>query len=124
MNWHSCHKNDLITEAPPKMYAESREKDKIFREISPILADMRPPKSNPTSFKLKSDREFMLSSHLIIADTYVTQQKKIIKSKLPIIPKFARTIGKEIIPDPIAVPASKDIAPNCFLSIIDTTKKY
>jgi hypothetical protein len=63
----------------------------------------------------------MLSSQRIIADTYVTQQKKSINSKLPIIPKFTKTIGNEIIPDPIAVPANKNIAPSCFL-MIDTQK--
>lgn len=30
------------------------------------------------------------------------------------IPHFARTMGKDIIPDPMAVPESKHIAPNCF----------
>jgi hypothetical protein len=123
MKWFSVLVKDLIIEAPPKMYAESRANDNVLRVKSPIFADIRPPKRRPTSFKLKSDLEFILSSQRTMADTYVIQQKKISRNKLPTIPKLAKTIGKEIIPDPIAVPANRDIAPNCFPFIIDTIDK-
>jgi hypothetical protein len=53
------------------------------------------------------------------------KQKKISKTKLPIMPKFARTIGSEIIPDPIAVPANKNVAANCFFMVkLLALKKY
>lgn len=63
----------------------------------------------------------MLSSQRTMAETYVTQQKKIINTKLPMIPNFAKTMGNEIIPVPIAVPANREIAFNCFF-MIDTSE--
>jgi hypothetical protein len=56
----------------------------------------------------------MLSSQRIIAEAYATQLKKVINNKLPTTPKFTNTIGNEIIPDPIAVPANNEMAANCL----------
>jgi hypothetical protein len=122
-NWQDSVINDIIMEDPPNMYAESNAKFSNLAKISPSLADILQSKNNPTSFKLKSALDLMLSSQRAMADTYVTQQKKIINSRLQIIPKFAKTIGRESIPVPIAVPASKDIALNC-LRIRVTSKNF
>jgi hypothetical protein len=46
--------DDLITDVPPKIYADSSAKDNILIQASPMFADIGSPKNNPTSFRLKS----------------------------------------------------------------------
>ena len=59
----------------------------------------------------------MFRSHLTIEEKYVTHVKTSMISKLNVIPYFDSTIGNDNIPEPIAVPASRNTEPNNFLFI-------
>jgi hypothetical protein len=53
----------------------------------------------------------------MIEEKYVTHVKVNMISKLNLMPYFDRTIGKDNIPEPIAVPASRNTDPSNFLFI-------
>jgi hypothetical protein len=92
------------------------ENSRIFIETSPIFATVGIPSVNPIFF---NDRIFesMLISQRIIAETYITHEKKNINKRLWIIPNRANTIGNEISPDPIAVPTSRHMALICVFTV-------